>query len=62
MSLLNGEIAVLHSQHQLMVLFRPLLESIDSLINFLEDYANILVLVADRDAVTKIRRHFCKTV
>ncbi|XP_046438563.1 uncharacterized protein LOC124190068 isoform X2 [Daphnia pulex] len=52
---LNGELSVVHSQQQLMVLFQPLLESIDSLITFLESNVNTIVLLANNEAVTKIR-------
>ena len=54
---LNGELSVAHGQQQLMVLFQPLLESIDSLITFLESNVNTLVLLANNEAVTKIRRY-----
>ncbi|XP_046654422.1 uncharacterized protein LOC124347623 isoform X2 [Daphnia pulicaria] len=52
---LNGELSVVHGQQQLMVLFQPLLESIDSLITFLESNVNTIVLLANNEAVTKIR-------
>ncbi|EFX89239.1 hypothetical protein DAPPUDRAFT_94673 [Daphnia pulex] len=52
---LNGELSVVHGQQQLMVLFQPLLESIDSLITFLESNVNTIVLLANKEAVTKIR-------
>jgi hypothetical protein len=54
---LNGELSVIHDQQQLMVLFQPLLESIDSLIRFLEKNLNEIVLLANNEAVSKIREH-----
>jgi DNA repair exonuclease SbcCD ATPase subunit len=54
---LNGELSVIHGQQQLMVLFQPLLESIDSLITSLESNVNTIVLIANKEAVNKIRKH-----
>lgn len=56
--LMNGEMGVIHGQHQLMVLFSPLLRSVDSLVTFLEGNFNTIVLLGEREAVFKIRRHF----
>lgn len=59
---LNGEIGVIHGQQQLMVLFSPLLESVNSLVTFLEDNANMVVFIGDREAVSKIRQHLSQNV
>lgn len=54
---LHGKMGDVHSRHQLMVLFSPLLKSVDSLVTFLEDNANIVVSIADQEALSKIRRN-----
>ncbi|KAK4016763.1 hypothetical protein OUZ56_031730 [Daphnia magna] len=59
---LNGEMGVIHGQQQLMVLFSPLLESVNSLVTFLEDNANMVVLIGHREAVSKIRQHLSQNV
>ncbi|XP_057366941.1 uncharacterized protein LOC132087692 [Daphnia carinata] len=60
--LLNGEMGVIHNQQKLMVLFSPLLESVNSLVTFLEGNANMIVLIGDRDALSKIRQHLSQNV
>ncbi|KZS04473.1 Uncharacterized protein APZ42_032787 [Daphnia magna] len=59
---LNGEMGVVYRQHQLMVLFRPLLQSVDSMLNILEGNANTLAKIGHRGAVNKIRRHLSHDV
>ncbi|KAI9557497.1 hypothetical protein GHT06_017325 [Daphnia sinensis] len=62
LSLLNGEVGVVHGQQQLMVLFTPLLESVDSLVTFLENNANMVVSLGDHEALTKIRQYISQNV
>ncbi|XP_059351016.1 uncharacterized protein LOC130687783 [Daphnia carinata] len=59
---LNGSVDAIYSQQQLMVLFRPLLDSLNDLVAFLEGNANMIVLIGDRDAVSKIRQHLSHNV
>lgn len=62
LSLLNGELGVVHGQQQLMMLFTPLLESIDSLVTFLENNANMVVSLGDQEALTKIRQYLSENI
>lgn len=62
LSLLNGELGVVHGQQQLMMLFTPLLESIDSLVTFLENNANMVVSLGDQEALTKIRQYLSQNI
>lgn len=59
---LNGEMGVVRSKHQMMVLFSPLLKSVDSLVSFLEKNANMVVLLGESEAVSKIHQHFSQNV
>lgn len=58
----NSEMSLMNDHQQLMVLLRPLLNSIESLINFLESNANMVILLSDKDAITKIRGHLLLNV
>ncbi|XP_057373855.1 uncharacterized protein LOC130694774 isoform X1 [Daphnia carinata] len=62
LTLLNGEMGVLHGQQQLLVLFTPLLESVDSLVTFLENNANMVVSLSEQEALTKIREYLSQNV
>lgn len=53
----QGKVEVIYSQQKLLVLFEPLLKSIDQLVLFLESNDETTSLLAEKNIVEKIRKY-----
>ena len=53
----QGKVEVIYSQQKLLVLFEPLLKSIDQLVLFLESNDETTSLLAEKSIVEKIRKY-----
>ena len=53
----QGQVSVIYSQQKLLILFEPLLKSIDELVLFLESNRETTSLLAEKNIVEKIRKY-----